>query len=117
MQSVFINFTNHPVVTWSEEQRKAAEQYGKIVDIPFPGVDPKSEKKDIMKLAEAAVDEITRMNPNAVLCQGEFCLAYQVIRKLQEKGFLVFAACSERKAIENKRGKTVIFEFEQFREY
>ena len=30
---MFINLTNHPSDKWSESQRKAAEEYGEIVDI------------------------------------------------------------------------------------
>ena len=37
---MFINLTNHPSATWSEEQLKAARQYGEIVDLHFPIIEP-----------------------------------------------------------------------------
>ncbi len=35
MDMNFINFTNHPSDKWMPMQRKAAECYGKIVDLAF----------------------------------------------------------------------------------
>lgn len=117
MKKIFVNFTNHPSELWSQIQKDTAQKYGKIVDIPFPNVNPKGSREDVLELAESSVNKIVKLDPCAVLCQGEFCLAYQVIRKLQENGILVLAACSERKVIENGNQKQVTFEFEQFREY
>ena len=37
---IFINCSNHPSRYWSREQIEAAEQYGEVVDIRFPIVDP-----------------------------------------------------------------------------
>ena len=34
---VFVNFSNHPSLRWSDEQLKVArQQYGEIIDVPFP---------------------------------------------------------------------------------
>ncbi len=41
----FINLSNHPSATWSEEQLSAASKYGKIIDINFPNITP--EMSDI----------------------------------------------------------------------
>lgn len=117
MQPVFINFTNHPSAIWCEGQRLAAEKYGTIIDIPFPVVNPKNNKKDVEELADALVEKIAQQEPRAVLCQGEFCLAHQVVKKLQERNILVLAACNERNVTQEKNEKKVIFEFVQFREY
>lgn len=61
--------------------------------------------------------QILALYPRAVLCQGEFCLAYQVITKLRKKGIKVLAACSERIVREAGQRKEVQFVFRQFREY
>lgn len=117
MESVFINFTNHPSSRWIEKQKKEALKYGKIVDVEFPKVAASGDTNYILNLAEICVEKILQFHPAAVLCQGEFCLAYNVISKLKEKGILVLAACSERIVIENGNKKEVTFVFEQFREY
>ncbi len=116
-EDIFINFTNHPSELWDIKQKDAAKQYGMIIDIPFPAVDPKGSKGYISELADFFVEKIVKIKPKAVLCQGEFCLAYSVINKLKEREILVLAACSVRKVIEEGNKKQVTFEFEQFREY
>ena len=37
--AIFVNCSNHPSNRWSETQTKAAEEYGKIIDVPFPVVE------------------------------------------------------------------------------
>lgn len=114
----FINFTNHPVDTWDVYQRKAAEAYGEIQEIPFPMVKAAADEKEIISLAEEMTDKIMSLEPVAVLCQGEFTLAYAVITRLKNNGIKVLAACSERMVEINEEGKKVVsFQFERFREY
>ena len=117
MTKVFINFTNHPSDIWSERQRKAAEKYGTIINIPFPKVDPNMTAEEIKTIAKEYEDKITSHNPAAVLCQGESTLCYNVVSKLKEDRIVVLSACSERIVQETDEGKIVKFEFEQFREY
>lgn len=117
MQNVFINFTNHPSELWGEDERQAALRYGEIVDFPFPDVDPRKDRDYIAGLAEEYVGRIIGLHPAAVLCQGEFCLVYQVVSRLKKEGMTVLSACSERITTEDKGKKISIFEFRQFREY
>ena len=117
METVFVNFTNHPSRMWDERQREAAERYGTITDIPFPGVEASGDEAYIAGLAEEYLDKILRFHPAAVLCQGEFTLAYRVITGLKEKGIPVLAACSTRNVRTEGNRKEAIFVFERFREY
>lgn len=113
----FINFSNHPSELWQESQVKAAEEFGTVIDLPFPAVDEFGDEAYIEQMAEEYVEKILDYEPVAVLCQGEFCLTYAVISKLKEKGIIVLAACSKRVVEENKEGKTSIFVFQRFRRY
>ena len=114
---VFINFTNHPSGGWGEEQMLEAKRYGEVIDLTFPEVDPYGDKKYVTKLAEKYTERLLKMHPAVVLCQGEFCLVYQVVAGLKEKGVKVVAACSER-IVEEQDGKKVsVFGFRGFREY
>lgn len=117
MEGIFINFTNHPSSKWEVCQRKEAQKYGKILDIPFPAVDAEGDEEYIRKLAEGYVEQMIKLQPRAVLCQGEFTLAYQVITHLIAYGVTVLAACSERISKETGNQKEVIFVFSRFREY
>ena len=118
----FVNFSNHPSARWSDEQAAAARQFGEIVDIPFPAVDPHASSRDLDVLSDRIMTQIMRAKPKAVLCQGEFTLAFAVTKKLQKQNIPVYAACSERNVIEktDPDGNTVresVFRFVRFREY
>lgn len=42
---VFINFSNHPSNIWSKKQLEETRQYGEIIDIHFPNIEPYLNKK------------------------------------------------------------------------
>lgn len=118
---MFLNFSNHSSDKWSAEQLSASEMYGKVQDFAFPVIDPHMKKEEIDDLADTYVNDILKMNPSCVMCQGEFCFSYAVIKKLKANNIRVVAACSERvveEQITDKETKKVsIFKFVQFREY
>lgn len=118
---MFVNFTNHPSKKWSRKQIGASKCYGDIVDIPFPVVSPESTVEEIQQTAEVYAEKILQYSPQFVLCQGEFCMAYHVIRILKEKGIRVGAACSERRVTESttetETKKEVCYQFVQYRDY
>lgn len=117
VRKVLVNFTNHPYEKWGEKQKEDAKRYGEVIDVPFPHIAASSTKKDIIEISERCMDAIVRFSPEAVVCQGEFCLAYRVTKLLQERGIKVLAACSDRIVKEEGDKKQSIFQFEQFREY
>lgn len=121
--NVFINFSNHHSGNWSEDQKNVIfDQYNaQIVDIAFPQVSASADEEEISVLAKECVETICSHNPQAVMCQGEFGLTYQVITLLKKKGIRTMYSCSERKTIEKKTDsvtiKTSEFCFVRFREY
>lgn len=119
---MFINCTNHNSKNWSKEQYEAASLFGEVVDYPFPNVLPNEDEKDIDLLAENVVDDILRMQPKVVMCQGEFNLTYSIVSKLKLRGIRVVAACSDRITEEERMPdgstrKIANFRFVKFREY
>ena len=119
---MFLNYSNHNSKMWSMEQRNAAEQWGEIVDYPFPNVSAIANDIEISNQAEHIVDEILKMQPSAVMCQGESTLTYSIVSKLLKNEIPVLAACSERKAEEvvledGSVQKKTIFQFVKFRKY
>lgn len=119
---MFINFSNHPAKKWVGEQIAAAESYGDIVDVVFPQVSPDADSGSVKKLAEEYAEKIIAMNPDCVMCVGEFTLCYHVISALKARGIKVVAACTERNVniLTDKNGtehKDVVFRFAGFREY
>ena len=120
-RKMFVNLSNHNSEKWSAEQLEAAREYGDIMDIQFPNIDPYMSNEEISALAKDYSDQIKALEPNCVMCQGEQCFAYEVTNNLKEEGIKVVAACSERKTVERqledgRTEKTAVFEFTQFRE-
>ncbi len=120
--SVFINFSNHPSSRWSPEQLSAAEKYGRVIDEPFPAVPANLDERGVALLADEAVLRIMAHHPAAVLCQGEFTLAFAVVERLKAEGVTVLAASSDRVLMkeEDENGETrkvTVFRFTRFRKY
>lgn len=119
---IFLNYTNHCSDLWSKEQLKAANEYGTIVDMPFPAVDPEYGEEQISELAAAEADKIIAIKPNAVLSQGEMSLAHSVINILKAADITVLCATANRiteTEIEADGSvlKKVCFRFVRFRKY
>ena len=118
----FVNISNHPSDNWGEEQRRAAEEMGTIVDIPFPLVDPYASEENVEKLADQIVQETLTRKPAAVMCQGEFTLTEAIVRKLRGKDIPVYSACTQRVSKERlledgSTAKESVFTFVKFRRY
>ncbi len=121
MDNIFINHTNHPSSLWTAAELQAAELYGKILDIPFPEIDPEWDGETVYKFAQESCKKLLAYHPAAVLCQGEFTYCYILITLLKEYGVTVLSACSKRETKEweenGKNIKKAIFTFVRFREY
>lgn len=118
---MLINLSNHPSDLWEEKQLMAAEQFGEIVDIPFPQVGPEASHEDILALAEECVHAIEEKAQDAditVHVMGEMTLTYAIVSRLKEMGIRCFASTTERNTVVDENGvKTSVFVFTMFREY
>ncbi|MGM9580864.1 MAG: CRISPR-associated protein [Anaerovibrio sp.] len=119
---IFINHTNHPSASWSEEQLQAARQYGRVIDVDFPAVEAGWDEAAVDSLARETAGRILAMQPSAVLVQGEFTYSYALIGYLLKAGADVLAACSERctECFVNERQETIrrsVYKFVRFRSY
>ena len=116
------NLSNHPSDKWSELQTATAnEQFGEIVDLPFPQIEPDATKADIAKIAQDClirVQQIGQPNGTAIHIMGEMTLTYQLVGMLKDAGYRCYASTTVREVYEQEPGKkTVIFQFVKFREY
>lgn len=119
---MFINFSNHGSSFWSEEQINAASEYGEIRDIQFPNVAPEANEEDIAALASDCVKNIMALNPQAVMCQGEYTLTFAVVSELMKSGVICLSACTKRITTETvlpdgTTKKDSVFKFEKFRKF
>ena len=119
---MLINLSNHPSDKWSEAQTAAAnEQFGEIVDLPFPQIEPDATPDDITKIAQDYLNRVhQKANPEttAIHIMGEMTLTYQLVALLKDAGYRCYASTTVREVYEQEPGKkTVIFQFVKFREY
>lgn len=119
---MLINCTNHPYEMWNDAQRKAAETYGEVVDLPFPHIEPELTAADLRKLADYYCEKIESRRPAAVIVSGEFSFTFMLVDKLLRDGIKVMCSCSRRMTVETKKDdgtseKRSVFMFEGFREY
>lgn len=116
---MFINLSNHPSSRWGEEQLKAAQQYGEVIDLAFPNIEPQFTSKDVNELAEITAEGIIDIGDQPVVhVMGEMTYTYAVVSRLKEKGITCLASTTERNTIMTPDGKKISeFKFVQFREY
>lgn len=121
-EKIFLNHTNHPSSKWGEEQISAAEIFGEIVDFPFPNISPQLAENDVAEIVKKNLQEILRLSPAVVLCQGEFNYTFAMVTALKENNIPVLAATSERTVLtvieEDGSSKSLsTFRFVRFRNY
>ena len=121
-RKIFVNCTNHPSASWPEPQRAAAMEYGSIIDVAFPEVDPELSDDRLEALADETFRRIMECAPAAVMCMGEFVVCYRIIQKLKEREIPVLASCSQRQSVERRQEdgsvhKESVFVFRGFRKY
>lgn len=118
---MFVNLSNHPSKTWSETQKKAAQQYGQIIDMPFPTISATGDELYILDLVrDFKVQILSRFNPlnDVIHVMGELCFTFALVQELKKNGFVCLASTSERVVEEKEPGiKEVKFEFMRFRTY
>lgn len=124
---VFINYSNHPSTKWSEDQLNAAKEMAdRIVDEPFPQIDPEATEFDIVDLAKKEINRffqtyIGEYNEFIIHIAGEMTfVAYFVsqINKWWAANAICITSTTKRDVVENEDGsKTVKFKFVRFRQY
>lgn len=116
---MFINLTNHPSENWSDEQLAAARQFGEIVDIHFPNIEPSYTSLMVNDLADITINTITSLGKDiTVHIMGEMTFTYAVVSRLKSLGITCLASTTERNTAIAPDGKKISeFKFVQFREY
>ena len=118
---LFINLSNHPSSSWTAEQLAAAEEFGELIDMPFPQVAPDATADDIKTLAEAQVAAIMKQAEThtvTVHVMGEMSLIYRIVRMLSERGIRCVCSTSYRVVKDQGDGRRLVeFNFTSFRDY
>jgi len=122
---MLINLSNHPAAKWSSQQLTAALIYGKIIELPFPDVDPSGDEEYIRTLCEEylqKIDDISRdlachVSEIVVHIMGEMTFTFTMVNSLQKQGIMCIASATERVSSEENGVKISEFRFVQFRKY
>lgn len=104
---MLINISNHPSTrVWPQEQIDAAhQQFGEIVDLPFPYLPPELEFGDFERMADEYLETIESLKPDAVLLVGEFVFVHLLVNRLLAAGIPVYATRILRNTRELKLAK------------
>jgi len=124
---MMINLTNHRFEGWQQSMiQSALDQYGEVIDMPFPAVAPQSDREAVETLAVEYLMKIQNtiqkhnLSPGDVTIHlmGEFTFTFTLLTLLEAAGILAVASTTERNTIDQPDGsKTVNFSFVRFREY
>lgn len=118
---MFINLSNHPLSTWSDQQLEAARTYGELEEIAFPNIGSHLTGIQVRTLAASFVANILAHYPAGNLTvhvMGELTFCHHAVSLLKAAGIRCVASTSERTVEELGEGKKVVqFGFVRFREY
>jgi hypothetical protein len=118
---MLINLSNHPSAAWQAAQLDAAAVYGKVIDVPFPDIDPNGDETYIQSLCEEYLERICQVmqgEPITVHVMGEVTFTHNLVNILQTKGVKCIASTTERVVNDSGNGvKEALFVFSRFRKY
>ena len=120
---MLLNFSNHHSSNWDTKQKEIAiNQYGRILDMEFPIIDPAINENEIKNLVLFYYGKCrTYFNNadvnNAVHIMGEHTFVFQLINVLIRNGYKCIASTTKRNVININENKLSKFEFVRFREY
>ena len=121
---MLFNLSNHSVVNWSDKQLKVArEQFGEVVDIPFPQIDPLADEREIIELAESYLQKCKKLieesqdEINAVHLMGEFTFVFALAYLLIKNDIVCVVSTTNRNTVEVGNKKISEFKFVRFRKY
>lgn len=114
-----LNLSNHPSHKWNAKQKQVAQQdYGEVVDIPFPHISPEINKETLANVVNEYFDKIWAIRPKAVHLMGEMTFTYALVTKLKAASIPCYASTTNRVVEEQEDGKKIVhFQFVQFRAY
>ena len=118
---MLINLSNHPSHNWSKDQLWAAQQYGEIIDLPFPNIPPEADIEQLEPLLNEYYNKILSLGDASrvvVHLMGEMTFTFMLLSRLLNVGYRCVSSTTNRIVEEIASGeKRVLFQFCQFRDY
>jgi len=121
IESVFVNFTNHPSEKWSMEQLSAARAIGTVKDLKFPDIPTDIDRKHFDRLVHDYRNKILELcwgRQGTVHIQGEMTFVFRMVTELKARHIRCVASVTKRNTVDLGNGKSQsVFVFEGFRDY
>ena len=121
---MLLNLSNHTIKRWDKKQLLEAEYlFGKVVDLPFPAINPLASEAEIEELSLQYLNVCTEKlfssqeKNNGVHIMGELTFVFSLVKKLLEKDIICIASTTERNVKFKNNIKTAEFNFVKFRKY
>jgi len=119
---MLINISNHPSSTWTNLQMETAlVQFGKVVDYPFPYINPENTIEQIRGLAKHTFDQIMKNFEDEniqIHLMGEHTFVFQLLLLFKQNNIRCYVSTTHRIVDQLDDGtKNVKFKFEKFRPY
>jgi hypothetical protein len=123
---LFINYSNHPTSKWGEDQLNAAKEMAdRVVDEPFPQINPEATEFDVVDLAKSEINRFFQTYSGyeelVIHIAGEMTfVAYFVsqINKWWAANAICITSTTKRDVVENEDGSKIVkFKFVRFRQY
>jgi len=121
-KKILLNISNHPSSLWSQLQTQSAlDQYGQIIDIPFPAINPEADEQDIDLLADEYLGKVLTYSKQfhvTVHLMGEMTFSFALLSLLRSYDIDCIASTTDRIVTkETGEAKTSVFKFTHFRHY
>lgn len=117
-RALILNVSNHPKAKWSDEQIHVAEEnFGGIVDMPFPNVPPEMSSSDLDVLVKEYEQKIVATGLKHIHIAGEMTFLFRIINRLKRHNLHCFTSTTERHVRQEGDHKIATFKFVQFRDY
>jgi hypothetical protein len=122
----FLNLSNHPISTWTAEQREQAEAlgFGLPIDFPegFPEVDPEATSEQVETMVASVLPSMLATGCSGAFVAGEFTLAFLLVARLQQAEVACYCSTTARRVTTFTRPDGTIekrseFSFVQWRRY
>jgi predicted methyltransferase len=119
---MLINLTNHPWEYWEEKQKQLAlHQFGSVMDMEFPAIDPEASEAMIVKIAEEYLQKIQALRNSyasvVVHIMGEMTFCFTLINMLKKHDIPCVASTTRRIVRMDNQTKVAEFRFVRFRYY
>ena len=113
MGKLLLNISNHPSQEWEGAQR---DEWDKIIDIPFPSVDPHMSMGEVVEIARGIQSTIHEHLQNEefgyllwypiyVMVEGEFSLTFALTELLRQSGWFVSLAFPTSERLVDQEGR------------